>query len=239
MHRARSLYLVVISALRCRDHDYADVLGRWLAYLQAGAPGSVVLPVITCDRLLPSGARPLCARSSMPPWQRVGRRATYWHNARHRRKATPTLPGVACVSCVAGGDESLRAVRLTLEDRQLDAVAVALDWATMPRWWSHAASMFLRATGKLTWCVQCAMHQVLDAGRTDSDGRRAVRRQLHRALHRSASVRNGDRGTARVVEAVLRQCASALILARCTTLQLLVNQGEIFMSCIVTCSRRT
>ena len=40
------------------DANYADVLGRWLDYLQAGAPEAVVQAALThCDELLPPGAK--------------------------------------------------------------------------------------------------------------------------------------------------------------------------------------
>ena len=47
------LFLLAVPAHRCRDSEYAQVLGRWLDVLQASAPGGVVQPVVTqADRLL-------------------------------------------------------------------------------------------------------------------------------------------------------------------------------------------
>ena len=53
-----SLYLLAVPAQLCSDEHYPDVLGRWLDYLQAGAPEAVVQAVLThCDELLPEGAK--------------------------------------------------------------------------------------------------------------------------------------------------------------------------------------
>ena len=54
-----SLYLLVVPAHLANDEHYSDVLGRWLDYLQAGAPGAIVQPVLTqCDRFCPPRAPP-------------------------------------------------------------------------------------------------------------------------------------------------------------------------------------
>ena len=47
------------------DANYADLVGRWLDYLQAGAPDAVVQPVLThCDALMPPTRRTAPPRPS-------------------------------------------------------------------------------------------------------------------------------------------------------------------------------
>ena len=53
-----ALSLLRIPAHRCTEEEHNEVLGRWLDYLQAGAPEAVVQAVLThCDELLPEGSK--------------------------------------------------------------------------------------------------------------------------------------------------------------------------------------
>ena len=55
-----ALYLLTVPAqdVGYLDEHYSDILGRWLDYLQTGAPDAVVQPVLThCDRLITEAVR--------------------------------------------------------------------------------------------------------------------------------------------------------------------------------------
>ena len=167
-----SLYVLVVPATRATDDQYEEVLGRWLTYLQAGAPAAYVLPVVTqCDVLQQranaaagsaagtrtgsagtstgSAGEGSCSALDAAAAEAVQwvRRKIYWHHCRLGQGATrlrfhDTIP---CVSSVAGGEPSLRRMRATLEDiaRRQPPPLSALG-QVIPRSWGYACSM-LRA----------------------------------------------------------------------------------------------
>ena len=124
-----SLYLLLVPALSVSELDagYPDYLGRWLDYLQAGAPEAVVLPVVThCDLLLP----PLLAGQAVPTrsshaFDDAASAQIEWVRSKISLHQSQQADGskllrvqeqVICVSCVAGGDASLASLRAKLED---------------------------------------------------------------------------------------------------------------------------
>ena len=146
-----SLYLIVIPAPRACDENYAEVIGRWLAYLQAGAPAAFVLPVLSqCDRLLPAGSTDRsCAalESAAKPQVRWVHRCIYWHNVRLDAKATRLRfhESIPCICSAEGGNASLLKLRATLEAiAQAKPPLLLSIGQTIPRSWSYASAM-LRA----------------------------------------------------------------------------------------------
>ena len=121
-----SLYLLLVPALPPSELDanYPDLLGRWLDYLQAGAPEAIVQPVIThCDSLLhASGA---AAERTAAAFEHAASSQVEWiksNIAQHQAaqgegaKLLRVQERVMCVSCIAGGDASLAALRVRLEE---------------------------------------------------------------------------------------------------------------------------
>jgi hypothetical protein len=125
-----SLYLLAVPAQLCTDEHYPDVLGRWLDYLQAGAPEAVVQAVLThCDELLPEGtaAKGNISTSALEEACELQVRWVKESMRRHQgnlpsgSKRLLIQDAVPCVCAVAGGDASLANLRSRLEAIVLDA----------------------------------------------------------------------------------------------------------------------
>jgi len=119
-----SLYLLAVPAQLCTDEHYPDVLGRWLDYLQAGAPEAVVQAVLThCDELLPEGtaAKGNISTSALEEACELQVRWVKESMRRHQgnlpsgSKRLLIQDAVPCVCAVAGGDASLANLRSRLE----------------------------------------------------------------------------------------------------------------------------
>ena len=109
-----------LAALKARSDD---LLGRWLGYLQTGAPGAVVLVVLSkCDALLPAGS----SASGLTPAALEAAAAEHveWLGERlaahgeQLPKGAPPLcwqSPILCACSASGGEKSLAVVRARLE----------------------------------------------------------------------------------------------------------------------------
>ena len=232
-----SLYLLVVPSHRASDEHFADVIGRWLCYLQAGAPAAYVLPVLTqCDRLLPPGApdrSPAALDRACAEQASWVRRCIYWHQCRLGSGATRLRfheGPVICVSSVNGGDASLLRLRTVLEGIATASPPLLLSIGqTIPRSWS---------------CAVTALRALRD-GRDPVASARAAKQQLDAKSATApvilpAAIPSLARPYITLSEAQQKWCsivAPALGLNGSDprvlhdALQLLVNQGEIFASC--------
>ena len=146
-----SLYLLAVPAQIADDNNYVDVLGRWMDYLQAGAPEAVVQAVLThCDELLPEGAKDKSvgvledACAGQVRWVKDNMRR---HQAQLPQGSKKLLiqEQVPCVCAITGGDSSLAALRSRLETIVLaKPPLLPCIGMAIPRTWILAMS-FLRA----------------------------------------------------------------------------------------------
>ena len=154
-----SLYLIVVPAPQANDAHFASVLGRWLAYLQAGAPAAYVLPVLSqCDKMLPPASsanvgigksRDVCAALEAAVAEQAAwlRRCIFRHQARLSDKATRLRfhDRIPCISSVSGGGPSLLKLRGILEGIARSQPPLLLSIGqTIPKSWVYAIAM-LRA----------------------------------------------------------------------------------------------
>jgi Leucine-rich repeat (LRR) protein len=246
-----SLYVLVIPAPRAADRHHAEVVARWLQYLQAGAPGAYVLPVLTqCDRLLPEGSNDRsvaaldAAAATQSQWVR---RALYWHQVRLGGGTTRLRfhENVMCVSSVSGGEASLRRFRATLEAIATSSPPKLLSIGqTIPRSWSYAAAMLraLRDGAEPVAAAHAAKEQLEERRRRASAAAEAgapSRAARMKPITQPAGIASLARPYITMSEAQLRwrnAVAPALQVAAeqrvlHDALQLLVNQGEVFASC--------
>ena len=146
-----SLYLLAVPAQLCADEHYPDVLGRWMDYLQAGAPEAVVQAVLThCDELLPEGAKD----KSTTALEEACEMQVRWVKENMRRHQGLLPQGskrlliqdqIPCVCAVAGGDASLSNLRTRLETIVLaKPPLLPCIGMAIPRTWILAMG-FLRA----------------------------------------------------------------------------------------------
>lgn len=256
-----SLYIVCVAAPRANDEHFAEVIGRWLCYLQAGAPAAYVVIVLTqCDQLLPAGATdrsPAALEAAAAEQAWWVRRCIYWHQCRLGRGATRLRfhDDVVCVSSVSGGEASLRRLKSILETIATSKPPLLLSIGqTIPRTWSYAVSM-LRAIrdGAEPVAMARAVALQLDAndrtppssGGAPPPSGAAAKKALASAAPAAplitmptcyASLARPYITTAEAAQRWVNVVAPALRVGADSrvlydALQLLVNQGEVFSSC--------
>ena len=146
-----SLYLLLVPYLEVSELEarYEELLGRWLDYLQAGAPEAVVQLVLThCDAKLRRDKEWAVAYletecKAQVAWIEMAVQRHQDGCAGARRLSVQ--PGVACVSSIAGGDASLRGLKTRLENVVLSKPPLLpCVGMSIPRTWLLAIS-FLRA----------------------------------------------------------------------------------------------
>jgi len=147
-----SLYLLTVPALDIATltAGFADYVGRWLEYLQAGAPDAIVLPVLTkCDLLLPTGKAKTVANLE----EAASLQVEWVKNAidRHRSgqpegaRWLRVQEKVQCLCAIDGGDEAIEALRFRLDDIVFsDPPMLPSVGQLVPRTWLLAMT-FLRA----------------------------------------------------------------------------------------------
>ena len=196
-------------------------LGRWLDYLQAGAPEAVVQAVLThCDELLPEGAKD----KSIAALEDACGKQVRWVQDNMRRHQAQLPPGskrlliqetVPCVCAIAGGDASLTNLRTRLEaivlakPPLLPCIGMAI-----PRTWILAMG-FLRALrdGRDPIAVATQNQQ------PEADSSRAVP---------YVPLADAMQTWVDVIAPRLQLAADGQAIE--DTLQVLVNQGEFFAS---------
>ena len=147
-----ALYLAVVPAHRVEEH-YDEVLGRWLDYLAARAPGAVVQLVLShADKLLPghTSREPMELARAASTALRFVRQQLKLHKAQQaalsQAAGHPVQPlrvqeTIPCVCAVADGDASLLALRKQLETIvQLPALFPSVG-ATVPQSWLAAIAV--------------------------------------------------------------------------------------------------
>ena len=257
-----SLYIMTVPAMDVAwlDSEYSNVLGRWMDYLQTGAPDAVVQLVLThCDRLVPEDEKLRThesftfAAAKQIEWIQKG-------IERHQSVIEPdkrTLrvqETVACVSSIEGGEATLQSLRTRLETILLAKPPLLPSVGqTIPRTWILAMT-FLRALRDGRDPIEAAK------AIGPIDQRNAAKMEAEKAAAdadkaKEAAARNdpepakdsydpdnremGQRAYMTVHEA--KQIWSNEVAGRLglqadaqvldDALQLLVNQGEIFSSC--------
>ena len=150
-----SLYLLLVPAIPIDELDkgYGDLVGRWMDYLTAGAPEAVVVPVLThCDKMLPV----LSKDRSVGAFEDACSRQAAWLRealARHQAaqlvndgfKPLQVQEKVMCVSCIEGGDATLDALRVKLEEMVLAKPPLLPSVGqTIPKTWLQAIA-YLRS----------------------------------------------------------------------------------------------
>ena len=252
-----SLYLLLVPALQVSELDanYPDLLGRWLDYLQAGAPEAVVQPVIThCDRLFatPGAGRTHAmfenAAATQIEWIKTN--IALHQSQQGDAKRLRVQERVVCVSCIAGGDASLDFLRQRLEELVFAKPPLLSSVGQMiPRTWLLAMA-YLRALRDGRDPIAAA-HASIDLQVTKKGGADAAAQEAANepapAVVASSSSNNSvqsSMGKARsyitlaeahslwldeVVPRLANVSADKTVLD--DALQLLVNQGEFFASC--------
>jgi len=170
------VYLAVVPAHRVEEH-YDEVLGRWLDYLAARAPGAVVQLVLShVDRLLPGHtsreprelARAASTALSFVREQlelHKAQQAALAQAAGHPVQPLRVQEAIPCVCAVADGNASLLALR-----KQLDAIVqqpalFPSVGATVPRSWLAAIAVVRALRGGRPPLEE--VREVLDAMRGD------------------------------------------------------------------------
>ena len=250
-----SLYLLTVPALDVSwlDENYSDVLGRWLDYLQTGAPDAVVQLVLThCDRLLSDATRDRTheafafTASKQVEWITNGieRHQSFIDPEKRTLRVQET---VQCISSIAGGEASLTALRnkleniLTVKPPMLPSVG-----QTIPRTWILAMSYLrslrdgrdpiagAKATGNLD-------HKAMAAAVANEEKEAKEKEKTDPTLATSGSMSARELGSkAYITLNEAKHLWTNEIAARMglptdgqvleDALQLLVNQGEIFAS---------
>ena len=147
-----SLYLLTVPALDIATltSGFADYVGRWLEYLQAGAPDAIVLPVLTkCDFVLPKDKAKTVenfeeAASAQVEWLKAAI-ARHQDGQPEGARRLRVQDHIHCMSAVEGGDESIDALRKRLDDIVFsDPPLLPSVGQLVPRTWLLAMT-FLRA----------------------------------------------------------------------------------------------
>lgn len=240
-----SLYVLVVPATRATDEHYEEVIGRWLVYLQAGAPAAYVLPVVTqCDRLLPEqpASRGVSASISLASLdaaaaERVAwvHRAIYWHNCRLDKGATRLRfhESISCVSSIAGGEASLQRFRERLEAiARMQPPPLLSIGQVIPKSWGHACAMLraLRDGADPEKSVRWQAEQSADGAARRYHGRGHGAPPMFASLVRPyITLTEAQQKWTTTVAPAMGLTADARVMH--DALALLVNQGEVFSSC--------
>ena len=150
-----SLYLLTVPALDVHslNASHSDYLGRWLNYLEVGAPNAIVLPVLTkCDMLPGADALPSHQRTHEKFTELAKAQLEWFKDGINRHLAQQDgnsrlqiEPVVQCLSSVEGGDISLETMRTRLEEIVFsEPPRLASIGQLIPRTWLLAIT-FLRA----------------------------------------------------------------------------------------------
>ena len=230
-----SLYLLTVPALDVHslNASHSDYLGRWLNYLEVGAPNAIVLPVLTkCDMLPGADALPSHQRTHEKFTELAKAQLEWFKDGINRHLAQQDgnsrlqiEPVVQCLSSVEGGDISLETMRTRLEEIVFsEPPRLASIGQLIPRTWLLAIT-FLRALRDGRNAVEAAKMAESGNQSTPVPGQEVAPLVGHSYMRLADAV---DRYLTQFVPFIKAASADEQVLK--DALQLLVNQGEIFAS---------